>query len=371
MAGFVVRHGSGFWRWLGGWRCGCVWCLVLLVAGCYGRSVVPLTATNSSLDTRSIVAAELGGIDFIQPQPLFFHEVIRPGDRVLFVGDELTQQMFYTRAIAAAVLALKPQADLRFFNGGFESATAGSALGWIDDLLELADPTVVFMCLGRNDAESQEVGSPMTQTYRQNLHTLIDRVVRLTGPGEPRRVIVVSVPAAEVPPMAANPTGPNAVRYGLALAAQQAAQDKQVGFVDLFVPMYRVYSQTVKHTDRSHRLTYDGRLPTEAAHVVMASVILYGIGVTVDQMEPIGWSPLLPLKMRRIRQALGLPLPAVPPDKARRSRELYQSMLAFDQSFFRAWRLAPRQVNGPSRVSVMAEAENRWAQVDQFAGQYR
>jgi len=365
MVNSMVCYGMRSRRWLD--PC-CALALVLLLAGCQSGGA---PRTSSSANSPPIWRAETAGLDFIQQQPLSFNEVIRPGDRVLFVGDELTQQMFYTRAVAAALVALKPQANLRFFNGGFEAATAGSAAAWIDDVLDLADPTVVFICLGYNDAQSPEPGSPLTQKYRQDLNALIDRAGGSTRAGEPRRVVVMSAPASEIPPLTALPAGENAVRYRLALAAQQAAGDKQVGFVDLFVPMYRVYSQTVKLAEPSDRLTYDGRLPTEPAHVVMASVILYGIGVTLEQLEPVGWSPLLPLKMRRIRQALGLPLPPAPPAKARRSRELYQSLLAFDQSFFRAWRLSPKQVNGPSRQSVMAEAENRWAAVNQIAGQDR
>ena len=66
-------------------------------------------------------------IELIQDQPLLLERVIHPGDRILFIGDELTQQRLYTRATAAALLVIMPDADLRFFNGGYSDTTTETA----------------------------------------------------------------------------------------------------------------------------------------------------------------------------------------------------------------------------------------------------
>jgi hypothetical protein len=116
-------------------------------------------------------------------------------------------------------------------------------------------------------------------------------------------------------------------------------------------------------------LTLGGRLPTEEAHVVIASVILMAVGVEAEPLDAVGWSPLLPLEMRRIRGALALKL--TPPDleQAQASRALYESIRAFDELFFRAWRLAGKRAAGPSQGRLVAEAEDTWSQVLRLARQ--
>ena len=63
--------------------------------------------------------------------------------------------MFFTSEFAAAVTAVKPDANLRFFNGGNEGSTAGHALDWIDALMDLVQPTIVFVCFGLNESEAE------------------------------------------------------------------------------------------------------------------------------------------------------------------------------------------------------------------------
>ena len=64
-------------------------------------------------------------IPFLQTEPLALDQVVQQGDRVLFVGDEMTQQMLHTRALASALMGMYPDYDLRFFNGGKKSRSPG------------------------------------------------------------------------------------------------------------------------------------------------------------------------------------------------------------------------------------------------------
>jgi len=102
--------------------------------------------------------------------------VLNQGDRVAFVGDEIAQQMFYTRATTTVLLEMNPGKGLRFFNAGRESATAEQAVDWIDQLMGLVQPTVVFVCFGFN--ESQQQGDPreMVGAYLQSLGALLERM---------------------------------------------------------------------------------------------------------------------------------------------------------------------------------------------------
>ena len=326
-------------------------------------------------ESRLVVHVDVSNIEWIQKQPLPFDRVIRSNDRILFVGDELTQQKLYTRATATAFLGLMPHANLRFFNGGQEGATAAQATQWIGDLLDLTRPTVVFICLGLNESEAEGSLQQKVAAYRSGLSALIDSIRSGDG-ADARRIVVLSSPAVfpgtpgtpESTGKTSQPTRTgrdeqNRTLRTLAVAAMETARDKGVDFADLFAPMLRVY-EAIKRSGRQHvPLTRNGRLPNRNGHVVLASMVLYGIGVDRERLDAVGWSPLVPRRMGGIRGILGLDLKTPPIDAAQRSRVLYNSLVEFDEMFFEAWRLAPRRLTGPDRAEVMAKAEKAWEKV--------
>jgi len=315
------------------------------------------------MQKRKTVTVDVSDIAWIQNQPLNFDQTIQPGDRILFVGDELTQQRLYTRATAAALLAIMPQADLQFFAGGHQSATAATAANWIDDLLQLTHPNVVFLCFGLNEAAQTDPTLQKIEAYQHHLAKLIDQVRQSTAP-DPPRIVLLSAPAAGGQLSAALR---NKTLRALAVAAQQTAQQKNVAFVDLMAPMQRAYTALARAGIHQVSLTRDGRLPNEAGHVVLASFVLYGIGVQAQQLDRVGWSPLVPRRMGTIRYLLGLPLKAPPMTQAHHSRRLYEAIRPFDQMFFDAWRLAPRRMTGPTQDQMIKNAQTQWHKVQQLA----
>lgn len=156
---------------------------------------------------------------------------------MLFVGDELTQQMFFTIAFAAAVTAVKPDANLRFFNSGNEGSTAGHALDWIGALIDLAPPTVVFVCFGLNESEA-ETSDPV-QHYKQPMSGLAGRLRAF----EQVRSIVLLTPPPINPSgsTSTQPTVHNEALHQLAKATYGLATVEQVGFVNLFDHLRAVY----------------------------------------------------------------------------------------------------------------------------------
>ncbi|MAE64955.1 MAG: hypothetical protein CMJ18_11855 [Phycisphaeraceae bacterium] len=311
----------------------------------------PTPVANATVNPGTAPEPEAGS--FIQTEPLEIGEVIRPRDRILFLGDELTQQMHYTRAIATALLPLYPRGDLRFFNGGLDGATAASLGDRAEELIELTRPTLVFVCLGLNDAAATRPAREIEAGFRTDLAALVERIRAARRP----RVVLISPPPLERESYSAS----NATIYRLAIATRDVAAAAGAGFVDMHVPMSKVYSSSTT------ALTFDGRMPTEQGHVILASIVLYGIGVEAEKLDAVGWSPLLPLKMGQIRGALGLPLRPVEPVAATRSRRLYESMIQFDQQVFRAWRLE----KGERRRDVLTQADGDWKAVREALAQYR
>ncbi len=291
---------------------------------------------------------------------------IQPGDRVLFIGDGLTQQMFYTRATAAALLSVYHDAGLRFFNGGIDGASPETAAESLDELVELSDPTVVFVCFGFG-----AVISPSTPTvaegFGDSLGGLLDRLATLA---KVRRVIVLGPPAVAVRVGdGTDPGGKNARLASLSKAARHTAADRGMLFIDLFDHTLSVYHAA--NLSVGEPLAHARGWPTEAAHVVIASVILRGIGIEAADLNQADWSPLRPVEMRRIRQVLALPLDPVDLDRAELSRSLYQAVGRFDERFFRLWRLGSRRTTGLPPAQLEADTEAAWGLIQSHLGEYR
>jgi len=288
--------------------------------------------------------------------------VIKAGDRILFVGDDVTQQMYYTRSLASALMAFRPRSNLRFYNGGKNDATAGSADKWIDELMSITKPAVVFVNFGLNDGQSKPPSDKLINAYEQNLAVLIKKIKAFEGV---REVIVMSSPAVQTGlGNDNNKGGYNRTLYKLALSAQTTAGLNKVKFIDLFEPMRVVYAEAAKV--RGDGLSFGGRLPTESANTVIASVMLWGMGVTSKAFDPVGWAPLKALKMGRIRLALGLDLKMPTFTQSANSRTLYEKLREHDEVFFQAWRLAGNS-GTRDRKELIKRADEIWLKLDALA----
>ncbi len=318
---------------------------------------------------------------YIQTEAMRLDGLIKAGDRILFVGDEITQQDYYTRALSSALIALYPDYQLTFYNGGKEGASCVQTEETIDQLLLLVRPTVVFVCLGQNDSQQYV---PLTahdpkldqivKDYESSLRRLISRV---SSTQSLRRIIVLSAPGhAILADEQGRPTGFNRTLRALALASQRAAKAEHVGFVDLFEPMHIAHQANMQQGGKP--LIIGRNLPNESAHTLMASAILWGMGVKDDQLSDLGWAPLPQIRMGSIRQALGLRLKVPPAEQSRLSRAIYESLRKPSEKFFILWRISaplsrkkqrPASVRAPKALEKMIQSD--WQHIHSLAQSYR
>ena len=76
---------------------------------------------------------------------------LKSGDRVVFLGDSITEQRIHTRYVMNYFTLRYPGLDVTFRNAGWSGDTAPGGLGRLQrDVLALK-PTVVTICFGMND----------------------------------------------------------------------------------------------------------------------------------------------------------------------------------------------------------------------------
>ncbi len=287
--------------------------------------------------------------------------LLQPRDRVLFLGDDLTQQGFYGRGVATALISMYPDKRWRFFQGGMDGATAGSALEWCDDLLGLTRPQVVFICFGFNEGLSQRSMDEKVAEYRKNLRKLVRKVKAHEGV---RRVVVLSPPPADTKlSRPAPPLGQNEVMAALTIEAWKVAEAEETGFINIFEYVRLAYISANRVGGTPLTIAGANPLPTNAGHAIIASVILKGMGVTRAQLNPVGWTPIPRRRMHRVRQAMAIELDAATVEQADRSYDLFLLMTKHDTAFFRAWRISGRKPSALPRDQAMARADLLWSDV--------
>src|SRR5262245_43200999 len=75
----------------------------------------------------------------------------KPKDRILFLGDSITEQYDYTNFLEYYLLTRFPQWDLKIYNAGIGGDTAGGGNGRaLRDVLS-ENPTAVTINFGMND----------------------------------------------------------------------------------------------------------------------------------------------------------------------------------------------------------------------------
>jgi len=237
------------------------------------------------------------GCSFTLPAMAANDSPFRDGDRVVFLGDSITQIRQYTTHLECYLLQKYPRWKLTFRNAGHGSDTAwldqrAQALGMTTaallklggkeqeemvvrmvanglnrDVLPLR-PTVVTLMYGANDI--RYVNTP--DLHIRAMQELITQLRKANA-----RVIVIS--ASPEDPL----DGEMNRRHEQFIAASRAlAEREKVPYVDQFHPV-REAVQEARAKDPSFAFTTDGVHPQPHVHVMMAKAILQGLGLDVSQ----------------------------------------------------------------------------------------
>jgi lysophospholipase L1-like esterase len=223
------------------------------------------------------------------------------GDRVLFIGDSITQDGRYVDLIQGYLWSEYPDREITVLNLGLSSETVSgitepihpfprpNVLDRLERALKLAKPDWVLVCYGMNDGIYHPVDQRIRQSYRQGLEAVVKMI-----DSQGARAILLSPPIFDA-------ECPSVVR-----ALEQAAEDEPYGYrkpylqyddtlvsltniarsfekdprVDRFIDVHASthdFLRTAKAADPAF-VYGDGVHPPLEGHAAMAKSILLGLG---------------------------------------------------------------------------------------------
>src|SRR5882724_4191578 len=104
--------------------------------------------------------------------------ILKKNDRVVFLGDSITEQQLYTNYVESYLATRYPELQLSFFNAGWGGDRApGGAARLERDVLALK-PTVVTICYGMNDASYAFPSPEILKAFEDGMRLLIAKLKR-------------------------------------------------------------------------------------------------------------------------------------------------------------------------------------------------
>lgn len=212
---------------------------------------------------------------------------LAPGEQVLFLGDSITHQCFYTQYLEDFFYTRYPEKKLRFHNAGVSGDRAADALIRFEKDVEPFRPAVVTVLLGMNDGAYEDFNEATFSTYATDMKKILERIAAIGA-----RPVVMSPTMFDHHQLGIQMKNPEfrfrertfAPRYNALLAYYGAWLREQAGegalaFVDQWGPMnQRVFWR--RRFEPDFTLVPDAIHPAPAGQFLMAFELM-------NQVRPI------------------------------------------------------------------------------------
>jgi lysophospholipase L1-like esterase len=206
----------------------------------------------------------------LAPKSSFF---LKKGDRVVFLGDSITEQKIYTTIIQNYTKGMHPDLEAQFVNAGLSGDYAKQALMRLKrDVLDVS-PTVVVVSFGMNDICVGSVDEFLVHE-RGLIHRLKSAGVRIC--------LLTTTCVSEKRQNPAWPQRANRKLEEFAETTKRLGAEEDVPVIDLFHPLLR-QEGFYEESRPDQTLLPDGVHPNEAGHMVMAMEILKSWGFICEQ----------------------------------------------------------------------------------------
>jgi unsaturated rhamnogalacturonyl hydrolase len=209
-------------------------------------------------------------------KPFFLHD----GDTVVFYGDSITEQRYYTQWVETYVATRFPHMLVHFYSVGNGGDTVhGGSAGPIDlrlnrDVLPLK-PTVVVIMLGMNDGGYGRLTEKIENTYRAGYEHILNALQQALP--KVRFCLLGASPYDEItrPPKFEGGYNPTLVRFGQ--INRELAEEHKGIFVDLNAPFVAALKRGVAVDPLATEILLPDRVhPEQLIQRVMAQAIIKG-----------------------------------------------------------------------------------------------
>lgn len=197
--------------------------------------------------------------------------MLKPGDRMVFLGDSITEQRIYTRYVMDYFALRYPGERIEFRNAGWVNDTAPGGLKRLErDVLALK-PTVVSICYGMNDAGVTSYKQSIYDRYIGAVKELVD-MLRAKG----IRVVLLT-PGCVDESKASRLAGYNETLGRFASQLMDFAAKENIPAFNIHAPMLDVLNKA-KAADPSFVMMNDGIHPNSTGHAIMAYGLIKALG---------------------------------------------------------------------------------------------
>ena len=218
------------------------------------------------LTAATALACAAGAREAAQTKPL-----LRAGDRMVSLGDSITEQRIYTRYVMNYFTLRYPGAHVSFRNAGWGGDTAPGGLARLErDVLSLK-PTVVSICFGMNDGRYTAFDQANYDQYMAGMHGLVSELKKARV-----KVVLLTVGCVD-PDRNAGLQGYNDTLAALAKGVKELAVSEKLPVFDLHSLMLDVQTRA-KKDDPGFTMIPDGVHPSQPGQAVMAYALLKALG---------------------------------------------------------------------------------------------
>ncbi|QNN21943.1 SGNH/GDSL hydrolase family protein [Planctomycetales bacterium ZRK34] len=205
----------------------------------------------------------------------------KAGDTIVFLGDSITHQCFYTQYIEDYFYTRYPAMKLHFYNAGVSGDVAADALRRFDSDVTEQKPAWVTILLGMNDGRYQQWDNDIFEQYKRDMNTIMDKLEALGATIIPMKPTMYDIVAYHdrKPGQWKHPKDPaGAAVYNMVMAyygawLQQAAMDRGRGVIDVYSPLNE-FTVAGRKSDPHYTLVPDAVHPGPPGHAIMAFTLL-------------------------------------------------------------------------------------------------
>jgi len=221
---------------------------------------------------------------------------VRPfknGDRVVFMGNSITDGGHYHSYIWLYYLTRFPQMRISVFNAGIGGDVSGQMFDRLEEEVFAKKPTLMTLTFGMNDTGYQFVpGAKADSVYNEKIALSLANFTKIEAAllrhPEITKVMIASSPYDETAKIKARAlVGKNKAMLKIANAQQQAAAKHGWSFVDFNRPM-TIINRLQQQRDSAYTMEGADRIhPTNDGHMVMAYLFLKAQGLAGKKVAAV------------------------------------------------------------------------------------